>query len=194
MVIYQAAHQFLQMAGSPRHAAIASWRGLRIVPEVSSAGLLGARYLSLGISNRDGVGPSCGWVSYWCQQRCLVVSLCWQLFTAQEPGWCAWADATGLSLPQAPAMFYVIDVAQEGISIQDTLLTWLLKLPQHVPAHCSDHSGDTQTTSVSGFPKGLTEPETQLSSSFCSGPDFTLRPLCTAIPWLGQIIPSIKDY
>lgn len=178
------------MAGSPRHAVIAPRRGLRIVPEVSSAGLL-------GISNRDGVGPSCGWVSYWRQQTSLVVSLCWQLFTAQEPGWCAWADATGLSLPQAPAMFYVIDVAQEGISIQDTLLTWLLKLPQVCPSSLPVTILEILRpleSSVSGFPEGLTEPEIQLSSSGCSGPDFTLRPLCTAIPWLGQIIPSIKDY
>lgn len=107
------------------------------------------------------------------------------------------ADPTGLLLPQALAMFYVIDVAQEGISIQDTLLTWLLKLPQACPSSLPVTILEILKpleNSVSGFPEGLTGPETQLSSSFCSGPDFTPRPLCTAIPWLGQIIPSIKDY
>lgn len=192
------------MAGPPRHAAIAPRRGLRTVPEVSSAGLLGARYLSPGISNRDGVGASCGWVSYYRQQTSLAVSLCWQLFTAQEPGWCAAtflerenAEATGLWLPQAPAMFYVTDVAQEGISIQDTLLTWLLKLPQACPGSLPVTILEILKpleSSVSGFPEGLPGPEALLSFSCCSGPDFTLRPLCTAIPWLGQIIPSIKDY
>lgn len=34
-------------------------------------------------------------------------------------------------MPQEPAMFYVVThVAQEGINTQDTLLAWLLKLPQ----------------------------------------------------------------
>lgn len=45
------------------------------------------------------------------------------------------ADATGLSLAQELAMFYVVtDVAQEGINIQDTPLAWLLKLPQTFPS------------------------------------------------------------
>lgn len=94
-------------------------------------------------------------------------------------------------------MFYVTDVAQEGISIQDILLTWLLKLPQACPGSLPVTILEILKpleSSVFGFPEGLPGPETLLSFSCCSGPDFTLRPLCTAIPWLGQIIPSIKDY
>lgn len=55
-----------------------------------------------------------------------------------EPGTCLErekADATGLSLPWAPAMFYVVtDVAQEDVNVQSTLLAWLLKLPQAFPS------------------------------------------------------------
>lgn len=91
-----------------------------------------------------------------------------------EPGTCLGrekADATGPSLPRAPAMFYVVtDVAQEGINIQSTLLAWLLKLPHTFP---SSLPGTILAIfkplecGVSGFPDQLTGPEIQLRSD-CS--------------------------
>lgn len=91
-----------------------------------------------------------------------------------EPGTCLErekADATGLSLPRAPAMFYVVtDVAQEGINIQSTVLAWLLKPSQAFPSSLPGTILEIfkpLDCSVSGFPDHLTGPEIQLRFDCC---------------------------
>lgn len=61
----------------------------------------------------------------------------------------------------------LFDVAQEGVNIQDTLLAWLLKLPQAFPSSLPVTILEILKpleSSASGFPSGLTGPEIQLSS------------------------------